>query len=54
MFQVHRFPVVNRLTASFGVAEFQESESIEDWFSRGDEVLYAAKSAGRNCVKFSE
>jgi len=53
-FQVHRFPVVDRLTASFGVAEFQESERIEDWFSRSDEVLYAAKSAGRNCVKFSE
>ena len=52
-FRRHRFPVVNSLTASFGVAEFQNSESIENWFSRTDDVLYAAKSAGRNCVKHS-
>jgi len=51
---VHVFPVMTRLTGSFGVAELQASESPEALFARVDNVLYAAKAAGRNLVKLSE
>ncbi len=38
------------VTASFGVAEFQEGESIEAFVDRADRAMYRAKSAGRNRV----
>jgi PleD family two-component response regulator len=41
------------ITLSFGVAERApgSSEGAEDFFERADQLLYAAKSAGRNCVR---
>ena len=48
----HGFPVVPQVTGSFGVAALQPEESAEDWFARVDAVLYAAKAAGRNQVRF--
>jgi len=51
---VHVFPVMTRLTGSFGVAGLQAQESSEDLFARVDGVLYAAKAAGRDQVKLSE
>jgi diguanylate cyclase (GGDEF)-like protein len=41
------------ITLSFGVAERPpgSSEGAEDFFERTDQLLYAAKSAGRNCVR---
>ena len=38
------------VTASFGVAERHEGESIRDWIRRADEALYKAKRSGRNRV----
>lgn len=38
------------VTASFGVAERLENESIKDWMNRADRAVYAAKHAGRNRV----
>lgn len=37
-----------QITLSFGLASFQENDTIEDVFTRADEALYGAKSAGRN------
>jgi diguanylate cyclase (GGDEF)-like protein/hemerythrin-like metal-binding protein len=48
------FGEAGRLTASFGVAEFQEGETPEAWFKRADEAMYAAKQGGRNQVRRSE
>jgi diguanylate cyclase (GGDEF)-like protein len=42
------------VTASFGVAQWQPGESSKQFFERVDSALYAAKQAGRNCVKASE
>ncbi|POZ61474.1 GGDEF domain-containing response regulator [Chromobacterium alticapitis] len=47
----HDFPVVERCTASFGVAAYQESDDIHSMLERADQALYAAKHAGRNRVE---
>lgn len=39
------------VSASFGVAEFRETETIEQWVHRADMAAYAAKDSGRNCVR---
>ncbi len=43
--------VVGRITASFGVSEVKESDSMESVIERADKALYLAKRSGRNCVK---
>ena len=48
------FPVVGTVTASFGVAEYQVGETINQLLKRADQALYAAKNAGRNCVRTGE
>ena len=45
------FDRVGLVTISIGVTAYQSHESLEAWFVRADELLYQAKSAGRNCVK---
>lgn len=41
-----------RLTASFGIAGLRDGDAdMEELIGRADEALYAAKHAGRNCVK---
>ncbi len=42
------------VTASLGVSCFSKGDDSERLFERADMALYAAKSAGRNCVKFVE
>jgi diguanylate cyclase (GGDEF)-like protein len=42
-----RIPV----TASFGVAQFLPGQSASDLYDEADAKLYAAKKAGRNCVR---
>ncbi|BFM14735.1 sensor domain-containing diguanylate cyclase [Maricurvus nonylphenolicus] len=42
------------VTASFGVAQFNNLESSENLFLRVDKALYAAKAGGRNCVETTE
>jgi diguanylate cyclase (GGDEF)-like protein len=43
-----------RITASFGVAELGERELPRFAMRRADDALYAAKSAGRDCVREAE
>jgi GGDEF domain-containing protein len=49
IFEVLRIPV----TCSFGVAErpVGSAEEAEAFYARADQRLYAAKHAGRNCVR---
>lgn len=44
---------VGTVTISFGVTVFRADDTIDTLLSRVDSLLYAAKAAGRNCVKAS-
>ena len=46
----HPFDGVGPLRASLGVAEHPDGAPAEAWFRPVDDVLYAAKNDGRNCV----
>ena len=39
------------ITASFGVTEFKEGDTLESMFKRCDDALYKAKESGRNRVE---
>lgn len=49
----HTFAEVGRVTASFGVAQYHLTDSIEHWIGRADAALYQAKQAGRNTVRLA-
>lgn len=49
----HTFDIQLKLTASFGVAEYSDGESIDELFKRTDKALYKAKNNGRNRVEVS-
>jgi PleD family two-component response regulator len=42
-----------RFTAGFGVAEHAAGEGFGDLLGRADQALYAAKHAGRDCVRLA-
>jgi len=42
---------VKPLTASFGISEVTNSDTLEDVVYRADRALYLAKNNGRNCVR---
>lgn len=43
-------PLKTRVTASFGIAQYQPDDTFETLVKRADEGLYAAKASGRNRV----
>ena len=48
----HRFSEVNRLTCSFGIAEYESDvDDVPSLFKRADTALYNAKRLGRNRVE---
>jgi diguanylate cyclase len=51
--QVHAFKVVDRVTASFGIAALKPEERVSSLVKRADEALYQAKSFGRNRIELS-
>lgn len=46
-------PAVGRISASYGVAQWQPGETPDSWFRRLDQALYRAKAAGRNRVELA-
>jgi diguanylate cyclase (GGDEF)-like protein len=45
------FPVIEKVTASFGVTTYRPGDQEKDMVSRADAALYAAKRDGRNRVE---
>lgn len=52
--KVASLPAERRLSASFGVAEWQVGESLDALLARADKALYEAKRDGRNCVRIAK
>jgi diguanylate cyclase (GGDEF)-like protein len=47
-------PEVGHVTASFGVAGYVPSDTVDTIIMRADNMLYEAKAAGRNCVRYAD
>lgn len=46
-------PEVGHVTASFGVAEYYPSDTVDTVLIRADSMMYEAKASGRNCIKYA-
>jgi diguanylate cyclase (GGDEF)-like protein len=46
----HTFKGAGKLTASFGITDFQRGDNIDSLLNRADEALYVSKNNGRNKV----
>ncbi len=40
-----------KITASFGITEYKENDTLASMLQRADKALYSAKDAGRNCIR---
>ncbi|WP_094551495.1 GGDEF domain-containing response regulator [Petroclostridium xylanilyticum] len=47
-------PGAGRVTASFGVAGYCPGDNVDSLVNKADNMMYEAKAAGRNCVRFKD
>jgi diguanylate cyclase (GGDEF)-like protein len=47
----HEHKIAGKISASFGLSDYREDDSIESIFNRCDKALYRAKANGRNRVE---
>lgn len=52
--EVNELAPKQEVTISIGVAELRDGETSEEWLSRADDALYAAKRAGRNATSIAK
>ncbi|WP_420825492.1 GGDEF domain-containing protein [Thermanaerosceptrum fracticalcis] len=45
-------PGVGRINASFGVAGYCPGDTVDTLVNKADNMMYEAKAAGRNCVRY--
>ncbi|MDI3535113.1 MAG: hypothetical protein PWQ82_1478 [Thermosediminibacterales bacterium] len=45
-------PGIGRVTASFGVAGYRPGDTVDTLLKKADDMMYVAKAAGRNCVRY--
>jgi len=43
--------VAGKITASFGITQIKDGDTIDSLLKRSDDALYEAKASGRNCIK---
>lgn len=46
----HKFPIINKMTLSLGVAVLDKNDDLDSLINRADQGLYEAKNNGRNQV----
>jgi diguanylate cyclase (GGDEF)-like protein len=46
-------PEAGRITASFGVTQFRENDTVDKLIQKADDFLYLAKARGRNQVAYA-
>ncbi len=51
MIELNEHPTAGKITASFGVTEYVDGDTLETIFKRCDDALYMAKENGRNRVE---
>ncbi len=49
----YSFDKVQKVTVSFGVSQFKEDDTEDDFIKRVDDAMYKAKTSGRNRVEIS-
>lgn len=49
--EANDFNEAGKVTASFGIAEFKQTDSFDSVILKADKALYNAKHAGKNCVR---
>ena len=49
--EANSHPTAGKITASFGVTEYKDGDTLESFFKRCDDALYVAKENGRNRVE---
>lgn len=48
--ELNNFPMINKLTCSFGVASYESNTIYHDIVRFADQALYKAKDNGRNTI----
>jgi len=49
-----KYEKIDSVTCSFGVVKYIKGDDEKSMIKRVDELLYKAKSSGRNCIKYEE
>lgn len=47
-------PDVGHVTASFGVVGYNQGDTVDKLVQRADDLMYEAKAAGKNCVRYMD
>lgn len=50
--QQEHIPKIGHITISMGIVEYKDKETIDEVIKRVDDMMYLAKGAGRNCIKY--
>ena len=49
--ELNTHPRAGKITASFGITQYKDGDTLESIFKRCDDALYLAKENGRNRVE---